>query len=185
MKRSTVVYAALVGVGLAICTAWATSLVGAQGASETGYKIGVVDMREVFQKYKRREAEFKELIEKRDAAQAKVDALAAEINTAREGYEAKRREATSPDELETLEMSILSDISNLEAERGKLQNEVSLIEDQKLNALNQDIRKAIAEIGQAENYHLILEAGSQGGGGVLYSATPLSLTSKVIDRLNK
>jgi Skp family chaperone for outer membrane proteins len=141
-------------------------------------------MREVFQKYDRRADAFKELMSQRDAAQAKVDSLAAEINAQQEEYQSKRQTATA-DELEDLELAILRQVSNLEAERTKLQSEVSRIEDKLLGDLTQEIRAAIMAIGQAEDYHLILESGSQGGSPVLYSATPLNLTSKVVEQLNK
>ncbi len=187
MKRSTIAYSALASVCLALSLTLATSLVRAQETPATalgGYKIGVVDMREVFQKYERRASAFKELVGQRDAAQKKVDDLAASINAKQKSYQDKKQSAT-PDELENLEMTILSEVSNLEAERTKLQAEVSRIEDKLLTDLTQDIRAAIMAIGQAEDYHLILEAGNQSGAAVLYSATPLNLTSKVIDRLNK
>ena len=183
MKHSTIVYAAVASIGLALSMAWATSLVRAQDTAAVGYRIGVVDMREVFQKYDRREAEFQKLLTERDAAQTQVDGLAEKINAARKDYDAKKQSAPA-DDLDELEMKILSDISNLEAEQKRLQNDVSMVEDKMLKDLNQEIRTAIAEVGQSENYHLILESGAQGG-AVLYSATPLNLTSKVIERLNK
>lgn len=183
MKRSSIAYATLAGVCLAFSMTWANSLVRAQ-ESTGAYKIGVVDVRQVFQSYNRREAQFRELLEKRDAAEAQIVALAEKINSKRRTYEDQKLVA-SPQTLADLEMQILTDISNLEAERTRLQAEVSLIEDQKLKALNDEIRLAIAEIGQAQGYHLILESGAQTGGPVLYSATPLNLTPAVIDRLNK
>jgi Skp family chaperone for outer membrane proteins len=172
---------------LALSLTLATSLVRAQETPATalgGYKIGVVDMREVFQKYNRRESAFNELVGQRDAAQKKVDDLATVINKEQKDYQSKKESAT-PDQLEELEMSILSKVSELEAERTKLQAEVSRIEDKLLSDLTKEIRAAIMAIGQAEDYHLILEAGNDGSAAVLYSATPLNLTSKVIDRLNK
>lgn len=184
MKRSTYVFAAVSGTCLALSLTLATSLVRAQESASAGYKIGVVDMVTVFQKYDKREEQFQELLDKRQEAQDRVDALAAKINEKQDKYKSMELTA-SEDELESLMLEILSDRSELQAEQTKLQSDVSRVEDQKLRALNEDIRMAIAEIGQAEKYHLILESGSQGTSGVLYSATPLNLTSKVIEKLNK
>jgi Skp family chaperone for outer membrane proteins len=184
MKPAVLATCAVGGACFLLTIMTVTARVTAQDTSAAAYKIGVVDMREVFQKYDRRESEFQKLLGERDAAQTKVDALADKINTDRRNYENKRQTA-SADELERLEMQILSDISTLEAERSKLQSDVSLIESRILRDLTLEIRTVIAEIGQAENYHLILDTGSQSPSAVLYYATPLNMTSKVVDRLNK
>src|SRR5690606_38190471 len=106
MKRSTYLYAVTAGVCLVLSLTLATSLVRAQEpTAQGGYKIGVVDMLQVFQKYEKREAQFQDLVQKRNEAQAKVDAMAEQINKKRETYESKKLTA-SKEELDNLELEI-------------------------------------------------------------------------------
>lgn len=154
-------------------------------AQETtdGFKIGVVNMREVFQAYDRQKSEYAKLKEAQEAAQANIDKISDEIEAAKKDYDANKSTMT-PDEREQRELSISSKLSEYQAEFKKLQDDIDLKERKLLKDLFQEINTAVQEVGQAENYHLILEAGSDGGNAVLYYATPLNLTSKVIEHLN-
>lgn len=149
----------------------------------TAYKIGVVNMREVFQAYNRQKSEYEKLKKAQESAQAEIDKISADIEQKKKDYNAKKATMT-PDEREQMELAISSQLSTYQAEFKKLQDEIDLKERKLLKDLFQEINTAVQEVGQAENYHLILEAGSDGGNAVLYYATPLNLTSKVIDHLN-
>lgn len=154
-------------------------------AQDTGsaYKIGVVNMREVFQQYNRQKTEYEKLKADQQAKQAEIDKISNEIEAEKKEYDAQKATMT-PEQLEQKELAIKSKFSTYQAEFKKLQDEIDLKERKLLKDLFQEITTAVQEVGQAENYHLILEAGSDGGNAVLYYATPLNLTSKIVEHLN-
>lgn len=153
-------------------------------AQEGGaYKIGVVNMREVFQQYNRQKSEYEKLKSDQEAAQAEIDKISNEIETLKKDYDA-RKATMAPAEREQVELSITSKLSTYQAEFKKLQDTIDLKERKLLKDLFQEINTAVQEVGQAESYHLILEAGSDGGNAVLYYASSLNLTSRVIEHLN-
>ena len=53
------------------------------------------------------------------------------------------------------------------------------------SALLKDIVEAVEAIGQEEDYHLILEADPETRTGVLFHASAIDMTPKVIERMNR
>jgi len=162
-----------------------TSVFAAQGdttaaaPSATEYKIGVVDMDEVLKGYTKLKTQADALQADRDKLQkdldAKTDALTKEMEAVKDAPEADR--ATRNDE-------IRSKLRNLRADMTRMQGE---LDDKaaKLRAkTREEIIKTIQQIGADEKYHLILEGDADGRSTVIYFATPISITSKVIDKLN-
>jgi outer membrane protein len=172
----------IVGVCLTILAAVIAIPATAQDAGGA-YKIGVVNMREVFQQYNRQKAEYEKLKQDQEAKQAEIDKISQDITRDKERYE-KEKATMSPDAREQLELAINGKLSTYQAEFKKLQDDIDLKERKLLKDLFQEISTAVQEVGQAEQYHLILEAGGDGGNAVLYYATPLNLTSKVVEHLN-
>ncbi len=172
----------VLGVCLTALAALITIPASAQDAGGA-YKIGVVNMREVFQQYNKQKAEYEKLKADQQAAQAKIDEISNKITKQKEDYQ-KNKDTMAADAREKLELEINSNLSVYQAEYKKLQDDIDLKERKLLKDLFEEITTAVQEVGQAEQYHLILEAGSDGGNAVLYYATPLNLTSKVVDHLN-
>jgi Skp family chaperone for outer membrane proteins len=173
----------VIGAGVMVAVMLMAAPVRAQEPAGGGYKIGVVNMREVFQNYDRQKAEYEKLKQKQESAQAEIDKISDRINEAKKRYEADKATMTR-DAREQFEINVSKDFSNYQAEFKKLQDDIDLQERKLLKDLFQEITTAVQEVGAADNYHLILEAGSDGNAAVLYYATPLNLTSKVIDHLN-
>ncbi len=155
------------------------------GAQNEGaaYKIGIVDIKEVFDNYDKGHAVYAQLEKDAEANQAKVDALQQQIDKDKERYHANRDSMSEADRI-ALEDQINEDSVDLQAQFNKLQGEIDLKEKRALEELFEDIQKSVSEIGASGNYHLVLEAGKSNSSGVLYFSTTLNITQRVIEHLN-
>lgn len=168
----------LAAVALALPSAWAQN-----GETPGQYKIGVVNIKNVFDNYDKQKAEYKKLEDERDTRQKKIDELSDKITKAKEQYDAQK-DKMSAEQLEALEDTIESDYNTYKAEFSRLQAEIDRREKKLLEDLFEDIRIAVEEVGTQGNYHLILEGGESGRTGVLYSSTTLNVTPRVIEHIN-
>jgi outer membrane protein len=148
------------------------------------YKIGVVNLKKVFDDYDKQKELYAQLSEDRDEAQKPIDELSAIIEADRERYK-KNEETMTNEEKRELEDKVESNYSRYKSEFQRLQEDIDRKEKKILEDLFQDIQKAVEEVGARENYHLILEGDSQGRRtGVLYFSTTLNMTQKVVEYLN-
>jgi len=165
-------------------------LAGAAGQAEEGaaapgqYKIGIVDIEEVFKNYGVQKTEYEKLRGERDSRQAELDKIEAEVKKLREKYDAEKESMTG-DVRSALEEDINTKSLRWRSEFERLQKEIDIKEKNLLTRLMESIHTAIQEVGAKENFHLILEAGQAGRSGVLYSSPTLSITGKVVDYLNR
>lgn len=158
--------------------AWAEN-----GTTPSQYRIGVVNIKSVFDAYERQKAEYKKLESERDIRQKEIDKLSEKIEKAKEQYD-KQKDTMSDTQREALEIEIETDFGKYKAEFDRFQTEIDLREKRLLEDLFQDIRTAVQEVGAQGNYHLILEGGESGRTGVLYSSPTLNVTGQVVDHIN-
>ncbi len=148
------------------------------------YKIGVVNLKEVFDSYEKQKAEYKTLETEKDTRQKDIDVLSAKIEKAKGDYD-KRKETMPEDERTKLEEQIEADYGVYQADFKRLQQEIDRKERRLIEELFEDIRKAVSEVGAQGNYHLIFDSGESGrSSSVLYYSTTLNMTQRVIDHLN-
>ncbi len=152
-------------------------------AQSNGYKVGVVDVKQVFDAYKRQTDEYADLQKQRDTKQIEIDKLSESITKQKERYDAES-ESMSDEARLALQDSIENDYSEYKTEFKRLQESIDRQEKRLLTDLFKQINDAIGEVGTQENYHLILEGGQSGRSGVLYFSTTLNMTQQVIDYLN-
>jgi len=178
--RNHVAGLVLVGllVGLAAPFAWAQE--GAGG----GYKIGVVDRKQVFDSYEKQQREFAALETELQSAQSQIDALSERIEKARDEYQSNR-DRWDDEERSRRQERLDSDILQYQADYKRLQTEIDAKYARLVQRIRGEIDEAVAQIGQEENYHLILEGDPKSSSGVLYFSTTIDITSKVITRLNQ
>jgi outer membrane protein len=160
------------------------------GAQETAarpttdqYKIGVVNVKEVFDQYERQKQEYEKLRSERDTKQKNIDVLADQIETKKKAFDEQK--ATMSEEQRTaagLEIDGL--VRQYEADFRKLQGDIDSLEKQLLERVFKDIQDAIAEVATTGNYHLVLESGEGSRTGVLFSSPTLDITQKVVDHLH-
>ena len=177
--RNHVAGLVLVGllVGLAAPFAWAQE--GAGG----GYKIGVVDRKQVFDSYEKQQREFAALETELQSAQSQIDALSERIEKARDEYQSNR-DRWDDEERSRRQERLDSDILQYQADYKRLQTEIDAKYARLVQRIRGEIDEAVAQIGQEENYHLILEGDPKSSSGVLYFSTTIDITSKVIEALN-
>jgi Skp family chaperone for outer membrane proteins len=147
--------------------------------SSTDYKIGVVDVEEVLSKYGKLDAEAKALKAERDRLQSEVDtksdALTKEMEALKAAPQAERE--TKGEEIQKKIRDFRADFQRMDGE----------LEDKRMKLFartRQDVIKTIQQIGSEENFHLILQGDSNGRSTVIYFATPINITSRVIEKLN-
>lgn len=156
----------------------------AESQSDSGYKIGVVNVKQVFDDYERQKKEYAKLQSERDAKQAEIDKLSDKIAAAKERYD-NNRASMSEEERERLEEQIQADYSQYKADFKRLQEDIDRQEKRLLETVFEDIHRAIQEIGARGDFHLIMETGQPGRTSVLYHSTTLDVTQQVTDYLNK
>ena len=160
----------------------ATSAAVAQdGGSQ--YKIGVVDLKAVFDNYDKQKAMYETLTKDRDKLQAPITALSDQITKDKERYEAES-ETMSEEARSTLKDKIESDFSKYKADVQQSQEEIDRKEKRIFEEVIVDIQKGVEEVGSKENYHLVFDGSKNRTNNLLYSSTTLNMTQKVIDHLN-
>lgn len=159
----------------------------AQDANQ--YKIGVVDLKQVFDNYKKQIDEYARLRTERDTMQKPIDDLSKSITTDKEKYD-KEKDKMDADAKRALEEKIEAAVTRYKAEFERAQQDIDRKEKKLMRDIFEEIYMAIQEVGAQGNYHLIFESGDSGSvmpgrpGGLLYSSTTLNMTQKVIDHLN-
>ena len=167
----------------------ASSTFAAEETSPASYKIGVVDMKQVFDSYQKQIDEYAKLRTKRDEMQKPITALGDQITADREKYE-KEKAKMAEDAKRALEEKIEGSATKWKAEFERAQQDIDRQEKKLMRDLFEEIYTAIQEVGAQGNYHLVFESGDSASvmpgrpGGLLYSSTTLNMTQKVVEHLN-
>lgn len=158
--------------------------------SPTGqYRIGVVNVKEVFDSYNKQIDKYDELRKKKDELQKPIDELSAKITKDKDRYD-QEKESMSDEERRALEEKIENALSEYRTEFQRAQDDIDRQEKRLVRDLFDDIYLAIQEVGAKYNYHLIFESGESApalpgrAGGLLYHSTTLNMTQRVIEHLN-
>jgi len=148
------------------------------------HKIGVVNLRKVFEGYDKQKELYAQLEEEKNVAQKPINELSSTIEADRAHYR-ENEDTMTNEEKADLEEKVENNISLYQSEFKRLQAEIDRKEKRVLEELFGDIQKAIEEIGARENYHLVFEGDEKGRrSGVLYFSTTLNMTQKVVEHLN-
>lgn len=173
------VVASMFALGLCALPAQAAEGTAVPTASSTDYKIGVVDVEDVLNQYGKLKAEAETLKNERDRLQKEVDtksdALTKEMEALKTAPEAERE--TKGEEIQRKIRDFRADFQRMDGE----------LEDKRIKLFartRQDVIKTIQQIGNDEKFHLILQGDPNGRSTVIYFATPINITSRVIEKLN-
>lgn len=172
-------------VTLSLCCALFAALASTPAfAQDTNYKIGVVDMQQVMEKYEKRKAKYDELKKEVDTLQKGIDAMSEKIKTMKDDYEKRKQDLTAP-ELVALETKIKADYSDYQNELNKSQQKIDSMENIVLSEVLKDIQEAIQKVAEDGNYHLVLNNGGGPRGAVLYASNRIDITGQIIQQLNQ
>lgn len=173
------VVASMFALSLCALPAQAAEGTAVPTASSTDYKIGVVDVEDVLNQYGKLKAEAETLKNERDRLQKEVDtksdALTKEMEALKTAPEAERE--TKGEEIQRKIRDFRADFQRMDGE----------LEDKRIKLFartRQDVIKTIQQIGNDEKFHLILQGDPNGRSTVIYFATPINITSRVIEKLN-
>ncbi|MBI1319944.1 MAG: hypothetical protein GC168_13530 [Candidatus Hydrogenedens sp.] len=154
----------------------------------SSYKIGVVDMQKVMADYEYRKQEYNKLEAKVKELQAPIDALSSKIEALKADYDklAAKPDKTADDrkDLVAKENEIRSQHADYEAMLRQNQLQIDENEKNVLEDVVTKVQAALKEIGEKENYHLILNGREGSGSAVVYHAAALDITSSVLSKLN-
>lgn len=186
MHRISIALIALLTVACTGLHAEAQNGAVSQGSE---YRIGVVNIQDVFDAYKRQEDEYETLRKRKDELQQPLDKLSEDLNAAKAKYD-EGKETMTQAELISLQDEIQSMLSEYELQFKRAQEEIDRAENRLIRDVFQDINKAVQEVGAKYNYHLVFEGRSDAAaapgrtGGLLYFSTTLNMTQRVIEHLN-
>ena len=153
-----------------------------QPSAGSEYKIRVVNRKDVFDQYNKQKEEWKNLEAEKKSLQGEIDKLSDGITADKKKLD---EDKSLTDEQKTqLRDKVESDYRTYQTEFKRLQGEIDSKSRKFFARMMEDIDKAIAEIGEAENYHLILEADPKSPTSVLYFSSTIDITSKVVAKLN-
>lgn len=171
---------------LALALTLAAPAIAENGAS--GYKIGVVDRKRVFEEYEKQ----KELL---GGLEAEAQRLEEELNKEIEAFEQEferiqQREESgilSEDELLDLQQQFRERENTLKSKKQEWQRNLDIKTERVLSEIRRDIYEAVQVVGNQNDYHLILEADQdpRARTSVLYYVSAIDVTQKVIDHLNE
>lgn len=171
--------ASILALGFCAQPAHAAEGTAVPTASSTDYKIGVVDVEEVLGQYGKLKSEAEALKTERDRLQKEVDtksdALTKEMEALKNAPQAERE--TKGEEIQKKIRDFRADFQRMDGE----------LEDKRIKLFartRQDVVKTIQQIGSDEKFHLILQGDPDGRSTVIYFATPINITSRVIEKLN-
>jgi outer membrane protein len=156
---------------------------GSENGKVAGFKIGVVNIKDVFDGYQKQKDRYAALEKERVEAQVPIDEMSAKIEADKKRYD---ENAANMSEAERRELrdSIERAFTEYQTEFKRRQDEIDRKEKRLAEEVFADIYKAIEEIGLSDNYHLIFEAGVPGRTAIPYYSTTLNMTPRVVQHLN-
>ena len=190
MSRQPSVKTLSVFVALLVAGAGAVALLSAaanaQNNSQPSYKIAVVDMGVLLSDYGKRKTLYDELQKDVDAKQKELDAMEAAITADRKKLETEGAGMTDAQRME-LGTKVQTAVTNFRAAMQTRQQMIDSNEAKVMKEVMADVQKVIAQIGEQEGYHLILNAAEEGSprSGLLFHSATLDVTPKVLAILNK
>jgi Skp family chaperone for outer membrane proteins len=153
------------------------------------FRIGVVNLKEIFDNYQKQKDLYADLHKRRDEMQQPIDTLSAEITKDKERYD-KEKDTMADAERRSLEEKIEAAVTKYRAEFERAQQDLERQEKKLARDVFEEIFLAIQMVGAQGNYHLIFESGEAAlpvpgrAGGLLYSSSTLNMTQRVIEHLN-
>ena len=190
MSRQPSVKTLSVFVALLVAGAGVAGLLSAaanaQNNSQPSYKIAVVDMGVLLSDYGKRKQLYADLQKDVDAKQKELDAMEAAINKDTEKLKACKDTMPDAQRME-METNIRTAITKFQAETKTRQQMIDSNEAKVMKEVMADIQKVIAQVGEQEGYHLVLNAAEEGSprSGLLFHSATLDVTPKVLAILNK
>ena len=151
-------------------------------SSSSSYKIGVVDIEQVVENYPKKKRLMDELETSVKSDQAAIDGLTSKLDSLQKAFDAGKDKFTDSDR--SAKMSEIRElITKIKAERETKQGKIDQREAEIKSEVFGDVAKAIQQVADSENYHLVLNSRGVPNGAVLYASSTIDITSKVQTQL--
>ena len=171
-------------IALTLFTLTATPYVAhAQESANTQFKIGVVNIRDVFDNYAKQKKLFEELEAERNELQKPIDALSVTIEADKKRYDSESKTMEESARI-ALKEKVETDYSEYQIKVKQSQEKIDRHKKSIITEIIGDIQRSVEEVGAQENYHLIFDGTKNTTNSLLYFSTTLNMTQKVIDHLN-
>jgi Skp family chaperone for outer membrane proteins len=176
------VFAGFLLVGLVLVN----NHVVAQDAAISNWKIAVVDRNTVFNEYKKQQDKMANLEAELKTMQDELDAMSEKIQTAKDTY-LEKRDNMSETERDAEKSRIQQEFVAYEAELKSRQATMDAKTAALIKEVKKDIDLAIAQYGDDNDYHLILEgdADPKSRTSVLYYHSKIDITLEIQRILNE
>ena len=146
-------------------------------------KIAVINKKTVFDNYNNRKTEWDKLEAEKATLQKEIDALRDQVNESRK----KLREAAetlSEEQKRELVDKAAADERAYEDKFRRSQGDIDDKSEKFFSVILDQISAGVRDVGNAENYRIILDCDPKAGTPVLYFDPSLDITNKVTDHLN-
>ena len=154
----------------------------ATGAAPKG-KIAVINKKTVFDNYTKRKAEWDKLEAEKAALQKEIDALRVQVNESRSKLREGAETLTEEQKRELVDKAT-ADERAYEDKFRRSQGDIDDKSEKFFSVILDQISTGVREVGNAENYKIILDCDPKAGTPVLYFDPSLDITKKVTDHLN-
>ncbi|MBI1908950.1 MAG: OmpH family outer membrane protein [Deltaproteobacteria bacterium] len=152
------------------------------GAAESsGIKIGLVNFQKCLNSVEQGKKAKEALKAEFDTKQKKLDLQQNELKRIRDDVE-KQKLVMSEEALRSKENDYKTKVMEIQKNLGDFRQDLMTKEGKMTSLILENLRKLVAEVGQKENYTLIVE-GSQDA--VIYTASKDDLTDKIISLYNQ
>ena len=165
-------------LGLSVILFGSFSL-GFGAAAQNGFKLGVVDTQQVFEKFTKAQEANEILKTAEERLRSQLDGIQQEITTMEERL-TKQKLFLDPPETETLQTDIRIKRQELQRELEIGQEALIAKREELLAPLTQEIEGLLQQVGESEGYSLILEKRLV----TLYVDPKYDLTERVVKLLN-
>ncbi|MCC6797996.1 MAG: OmpH family outer membrane protein [Candidatus Hydrogenedentes bacterium] len=154
----------------------------ATGAAPKG-KIAVINKKTVFDNYTKRKAEWDKLEAEKAALQKEIDALRVQVNESRSKLREGAETLTEEQKRELVDKAT-ADERAYEDKFRRSQGDIDDKSEKFFSVILDQISTGVREVGNAENFKIILDCDPKAGTPVLYFDPSLDITKKVTDHLN-
>ncbi|MDO8462098.1 MAG: OmpH family outer membrane protein [Deltaproteobacteria bacterium] len=166
---------------LVSCSFLSLPMAVAAESPATSLKIGLVDFQKVLNSVEQGKKAKEALKAEFDTKQKKLDLQQNELKKIRDEVE-KQRLVLSEEALRTKETDYKNKVMDIQKNLGEFRQSLVMKETKMTQLILDNIRKIVAEIGQKENYTLVVEKSQD---AVIYAASKDDLTDRVVTIYNQ
>ncbi|MDX9975943.1 MAG: OmpH family outer membrane protein [FCB group bacterium] len=183
MLTSVVKFAVATAVMTGVVFSASAQAPAAPAAGSGGYKIGVVDRKQVFDDYGKKKSQWDQLSTEKTKIENELNASFDNLKKEKDTFDSNKA-SLSEEQRSAQETALSKKLADLRFSAQARQKELDEKGERIIKELRQEIDAAVKAIGAAGNYHLILEADTAFS-SVIYFEESMNITPQVIQYVNE